>query len=140
MCSSLNSSKGTPAGRVSTLTHPRLDTKMEATDVTGHLKVFLSVFQLNRNALSEHVKKDVLADIMHSVFQTAFDKVEGLGRECICHSISRKVTSRIKNFLKRRNREGMVTFHSGGLSVGWCSQLGCSASSQAVQKKRQLMR
>lgn len=50
------------------------------------------------------MEKDVLVDIMHSVFQRAFDKVERLRRELRCHSIRRNVTSRITNFLKTGNR------------------------------------
>lgn len=50
------------------------------------------------------MEKDVLVDIMHSVFQKAFDKVERLRRELRCHGKRRKVTSRITNFLKTGNR------------------------------------
>lgn len=50
------------------------------------------------------MEKDVLVDIMHSVFQKAFDKVERLRRELRCHGIRRKVTLRITNFLKTGNR------------------------------------
>lgn len=72
---------------------------MEATEITSRLKVLLSIFQLKKN-----VERDVPADVMHSVFQKAFDKVERLGRELNCHSIRRKVISRIKKILKERNQ------------------------------------
>lgn len=75
---------------------------MEATEITSHLKVLLSIFQLKEN-----VEKDGPVDVMHSVFQKAFDKVERLGRELNCHRIRRKVISRIKNFLKQGNRVGI---------------------------------